>query len=141
MREVRPLRVTPIPKRSEAKLDTLKLGISSGVLTYSGKYVRFGGGECGVSSSLGGRSSGSYLLGNIFSPFSHGNLLTLSTTHTLCHLLPALVRRRYRVSVPPLTSPPFENKSRKTNRNCQDSGAVATEVPLIRRPMECALRL
>ena len=74
MREIRSLRVIPIRKRSEAKLDTLVLGISSEVLTYSGKYVRFSGGECGVSSSLGGRSSGSYLLGNIFS--TNGNDFT-----------------------------------------------------------------
>ena len=52
--------------------------------------------------------------------------------HTICHLLPAVVGN-YQVSLLPLSSHPPENKSTKTKQNCLDSGAVATQVPLISR--------
>ena len=51
--------------------------------------------------------------------------------HTIRHLLPALVDiGRYQVSLLPLSSTPSVNKSTKTNQNCQESGAVTTQVPL-----------
>ena len=55
---------------------------------------------------------------------------------TLSHHLPYSSysrRQRYQVSLLPLLSPPSTNKSTKTKQNCQDSGAAATQVPLISR--------
>ena len=40
-------------------------------------------------------------------------------------------RQWYQVSLLPLSRPPSVNKSTKTKQNCQDSGAAATQVPLI----------
>ena len=59
-------------------------------------------------------------------------------SHYLSHYLPSSScarQQRYQFSlrVLPLSSPPSVNKSTKTKPNYQDSGAVATQVPLISR--------
>ena len=57
-------------------------------------------------------------------------------TGTLPHHLPSSSRsrrQRYQVSLLPLSSPPPRTNQRKPNKNCPDSGAVATQVPLSSR--------
>jgi len=52
--------------------------------------------------------------------------------HTICHL-PALVGNGIKCHCCRCRAPPPANKSTKTKQNCLDSGAVATQVPLISR--------
>ena len=51
--------------------------------------------------------------------------------HTICHLLPALVGNGIKCHCCRCRAPPPANKSTKTKQNWLDSGAVATQVPLI----------
>ena len=70
----------------------------------------------------------------------HSNNLPVSATkprrgpcHTICHLLPALVCNGIKCRCCRCRASPPANKSTKTKQNCLDSGAVATQVPLISR--------
>ena len=53
--------------------------------------------------------------------------------HTICHLLPALVGNGIKCHCCRCRAPTPANKSTKTEQNRLDSGAVATQVPLISR--------
>ena len=58
--------------------------------------------------------------------------------HTICHLR-ALVSNDIECHCCRCRAHPPANKSTKTKQNCPDSGAVATQVPLISRTGTCLL--
>ena len=59
--------------------------------------------------------------------------LLAACRHTICHLLPALVGNGIKCQCSRCRPPPPAKKSTKTTLNCLESGAVATQVPLISR--------